>query len=120
MSDHWRDDTIEDEDSMHKPRNRFTSNTPNKRGGRTSPGFDAAFDEDNISTAVKGFNEREQFLAEIDETVAGMETAGDSQDSYGPSSKKGKVDHQVYGDTYYIPNDKSRILEIPMNSALYF
>lgn len=28
--------------------------------------------------------------------------------------------HQIYKDTYYIPNDKLRILEIPVNSDLYF
>ena len=28
--------------------------------------------------------------------------------------------HQIYKDTYYIPNDKLRILEIPVNSDLNF
>jgi len=28
--------------------------------------------------------------------------------------------HQVYKDTYYLPNDKVRILEIPVNSSLNF
>lgn len=28
--------------------------------------------------------------------------------------------HEVYEDTYYIPNNKLRLLEIPMNSSLNF
>ena len=32
----------------------------------------------------------------------------------------GKQDHQIYKDTYYIPNDKLRILEIPVASSLNF
>jgi|TARA_B110001450_G_scaffold249405_1_gene266767 nucleosome binding factor SPN SPT16 subunit len=34
--------------------------------------------------------------------------------------KKGKRDHEIYKDTYYLPNDKLRLLEIPMNSSLTF
>ena len=45
-------------------------------------------------------------------------------DDYGGSSskklKKGKRDHEIYKDTYYLPNDKLRLLEIPMNSSLTF
>ena len=26
----------------------------------------------------------------------------------------------MYNDTYYIPNDKIRLIEVPMNSSLYF
>lgn len=40
--------------------------------------------------------------------------------SYQIKNKKGKRDHEVYKDTYYIPNDKLRLLEIPMNSSLFF
>lgn len=34
--------------------------------------------------------------------------------------KSGKRDHEIYDNTYYIPNDKLRLLEIPMNSNLTF
>ena len=34
--------------------------------------------------------------------------------------KGGKRDHEIYPDTYYIPNLKLRLLEIPMNSSLSF
>ena len=34
--------------------------------------------------------------------------------------KSGKRDHEIYQQTYYIPNDKLRLLEIPMNSNLNF
>ena len=34
--------------------------------------------------------------------------------------KMGKRDHEIYDNTYYIPNDKLRLLEIPMNSNLFF
>ena len=34
--------------------------------------------------------------------------------------KSGKRDHEIYENTYYIPNDKLRLLEIPMNSNLTF
>jgi len=34
--------------------------------------------------------------------------------------KGGKRDHEIYNNTYYIPNDKLRLLEIPMNSNLTF
>ena len=34
--------------------------------------------------------------------------------------KSGKRDHEIYDRTYYIPNDKLRLLEIPMNSNLFF
>ena len=32
----------------------------------------------------------------------------------------GKREHEIYKDTYYIPNDKIRLLEIPTNSNLTF
>jgi hypothetical protein len=32
----------------------------------------------------------------------------------------GKRPHELYNDTYYIPNDKLRLLEIPMNRNLTF
>ena len=32
----------------------------------------------------------------------------------------GKRNHEIYDKTYYIPNDKLRLLEIPMNSSLVF
>jgi len=35
-------------------------------------------------------------------------------------AKSGKRDHEIYDNTYYIPNDKLRLLEIPMNSNLFF
>lgn len=35
-------------------------------------------------------------------------------------AKSGKRDHEIYDNTYYIPNDKLRLLEIPMNSNLSF
>ena len=40
----------------------------------------------------------------------------------GPSSKpkSGKREHEIYDRTYYIPNSKLRLLEIPMNSNLFF
>ena len=44
----------------------------------------------------------------------------DDMGSYQIKNKKGKRDHEVYKDTYYIPNDKLRLLEIPMNSSLFF
>ena len=34
--------------------------------------------------------------------------------------KLGKRNHEIYDKTYYIPNDKLRLLEIPMNSSLLF
>ena len=34
--------------------------------------------------------------------------------------KSGKRDHEIYEGTYYIPNDKLRLLEVPMNSSLRF
>ena len=34
--------------------------------------------------------------------------------------KSGKRDHEIYENTYYIPNDKLRLLEVPMNSSLRF
>ena len=34
--------------------------------------------------------------------------------------KGGKRDHEIYADTYYIPNMKLRLLEVPMNSSLSF
>ena len=34
--------------------------------------------------------------------------------------KLGKRNHEIYDKTYYIPNDKLRLLEIPMNSSLVF
>ena len=34
--------------------------------------------------------------------------------------KLGKRNHEIYDMTYYIPNDKLRLLEIPMNSSLLF
>jgi len=34
--------------------------------------------------------------------------------------KSGKRDHEIYEGTYYIPNDKLRLLEVPMNSSLWF
>ena len=34
--------------------------------------------------------------------------------------KSGKRDHEIYEGTYYIPNDKLRLLEVPMNSSLTF
>lgn len=34
--------------------------------------------------------------------------------------KEGKRDHELYSDTYYLPNDKIRLLEIPVNSSLTF
>jgi len=34
--------------------------------------------------------------------------------------KSGKRDHEIYEGTYYIPNDKLRLLEVPMNSSLKF
>ena len=45
------------------------------------------------------------------------------EDDDGFESKKlksGKRDHEVYGNSYYIPNDKIRLIEVPMNSSLYF
>ena len=32
----------------------------------------------------------------------------------------GKREHEIYEGTYYIPNDKLRLLEVPMNSSLRF
>ena len=44
----------------------------------------------------------------------------DEMGTFAVKNKKGKRDHEVYKDTYYIPNDKLRLLEIPMNSSLFF
>jgi hypothetical protein len=52
-----------------------------------------------------------------------MEDYEDYMDEMGAftiKNKKGKRTHEVYKDTYYIPNDKLRLLEIPMNSSLFF
>ena len=32
----------------------------------------------------------------------------------------GKRDHELYADSYYLPNNKLRLIEVPMNSSLYF
>ena len=34
--------------------------------------------------------------------------------------KGGKQDHEIYKDTYYIPNTQLRLLEVPINSSLFF
>lgn len=51
-----------------------------------------------------------------------MEDIGDDFDMGGKGAplKSGKRDHEIYDKTYYIPNDKLRLLEVPMNGSLYF
>lgn len=55
----------------------------------------------------------DQLLADIDNLKA--DTRFDQ-----PKKTSGKVDHEIYESTYYIPNNKSRLLEIPMNSDIFF
>lgn len=48
-----------------------------------------------------------------------LDEIGDGPMEFRPKLS-GKQMHQIYKDTYYLPNDKLRILEIPVNSSLNF
>ena len=56
----------------------------------------------------------DQLLADID-NMTGPDVRFDQA-----KKTSGKVEHEVYDSTYYIPNNKSRLLEIPMNSDIFF
>jgi hypothetical protein len=78
--------------------------TPGKKDHK----YDKLADADNLMTYGDG-----------DE---GFETE-DTQMRMAPGMDKvkgGKRDHEIYDRTYYIPNDKLRLLEIPMNSNRFF
>ena len=51
-------------------------------------------------------------MAEEDELITALPSV--------PKPKSGKREHEIYDRTYYIPNSKLRLLEIPMNSNLFF
>ena len=62
------------------------------------------------------------FLHGTDEPTDGiMDMQGTAIDAAVVGQPKlGKCEHEIYEGTYYIPNDKLRLLEIPMNSSLPF
>ena len=58
--------------------------------------------------------------AKVEDEVEDYDDYMDDVGSYVIKNKKGKRDHELYKDTYYIPNDKLRLLEVPMNSSRTF
>ena len=86
-----------------------------------------------FSTSKKGGSEKGGAPSEAKYSKINKANAADNLDDYGDEGasedfggsstyklKKGKRDHEIYKDTYYLPNDKARLLEIPMNSNLIF
>ena len=63
---------------------------------------------------------KEAKYSKIEDEVEDYDDYMDEQGAYVIKNKKGKRDHEIYKDTYYIPNDKLRLLEIPMNSSRPF
>ena len=104
-------------------RHRFSSSPKNKRIDDDTGLFDndrygggTGYKDGNIGEAV------DAFLQGTDDAIDGINEAGAgaSFESQAGKQKLGKCEHEIYDGTYYIPNDKLRLLEIPMNSALYF
>ena len=82
-------------------------NTSNKKSFK----YDKLGNADDLKTFDEGQYEDD---LDADELLA-MQAKQDA-----PKAKSGKRDHEIYNNTYYIPNDKLRLLEIPMNSNLLF
>lgn len=73
------------------------------KGSTKKPSYSKLNQEDNLDTFEEDILESPDFVGR------GAEL-----------KKSGKRDHEIYDNTYYIPNDKLRLLEIPMNSNLLF
>ena len=81
-------------------------------GSKNNYNYNKINDPDASNT--KGFNELpENMEDDFDEDEAPV--AFDNKKLGG-----GKREHELYEGTYYIPNDKLRLLEVPMNSSLMF
>ena len=63
---------------------------------------------------------KEAKYSKIEDEVEDYDDYMDEQGAYVIKNKKGKRDHEIYKDTYYIPNNKLKLLEVPMNSSRQF
>lgn len=77
------------------------------KSGKSNYNYDKVNEMDNVDTFAEDDMNME------DDDLLGMK-GGEMK------AKSGKRDHEIYDNTYYIPNDKLRLLEIPMNSNLFF